>query len=175
MGLEETRASVRSVFDVAPICHPPPPEAPASAAWQRHLPARALLAEIDTASQSTAALTPPDETTRRGAGRELQQRKGGPKVWRRRRQIQPGITEAGIQEIGPQREKMHAWRAGEIQKSMAANLRETGWLGEYVPMRMNCPLLGRRVSAEAVSDFAAQVWTCDGLGFGAECLWRAEE
>lgn len=170
-------ASVRSLFDVAPICHPPAADAPAGAPRQPDLPARGLLGESDGESRSTAALTPPDETSLRGAGRELQlqQNKGVLQQRRRRWQIQPGITEAGIREIGPQREKMHAWRAGEIQKSMAANLRDTGWLGEYVPMRMNCPLLGRRVSADAVSDFAAQAWRCDGLGFGAECLRGVED
>jgi hypothetical protein len=53
---------------------------------------------------------------------------------------------------------------------MIANLEETGWLGSFVPMHTTCPLLGRRVAAEAVSEFAAVAWRCDGLGYSWECL-----
>lgn len=61
-----------------------------------------------------------------------------------------------------------------IHAEMTANLRAQGWLGDYAPLRMNCPLLGRKVSAEAVPQFAAAAWDCDGLGFSWACLGHQE-
>ena len=61
-------------------------------------------------------------------------------------------------------------RATEIHRVQQAHLRETGWLGDFEPMLMSCPLTARKVSPEAVSEFAAIAWRCDGLGFAWECL-----
>lgn len=174
------------MFDVEPLCHPPPAEAPAEAAWEPADAGRRLRAAADGGVKSQAddaawwrndvdsPLHGAGVGGELGAGRKLQlnrwQRKRQNSQIRVRRWTQPGITETAIPEIGPQREQLHAWRAGEIQRDMAANLRATGWLGDFEPMQMNCPLLGRRISADAVSDFAAQAWQCGGLGFDASCL-----
>lgn len=80
-----------------------------------------------------------------------------------------------IPEFGPARDKLYLERATEIRGAMEENLRRTGWLGEYVPMLMHCPLMGRRVSWQAVSEFAALAWRCDGLGFAWECLYQPLE
>ena len=64
----------------------------------------------------------------------------------------------------------HVARAHEIHDATVANLRRTGWLGEFEPMLHTCPLTARKVSAEAVSDFASVAWRCDGLGFAFKCL-----
>ena len=61
-------------------------------------------------------------------------------------------------------------RLGEILDAMRGNLRAQGWLGGFEPLSMGCPLLGRRVSRHAVSEWAAVAWDCDGLGFAWECL-----
>lgn len=79
-----------------------------------------------------------------------------------------------IPEFGPARDKLYVERATEIREAMAENLRRSGWLGEYVPMQMHCPLLGRRVSWQAVSEFAALAWRCDGLGFAWDCLYQPQ-
>lgn len=57
-----------------------------------------------------------------------------------------------------------------IQEAMRGNLRRQMWLGGFEPLSMGCPLLGRRVSAAAVSEWAALAWDCDGLGFSWACL-----
>lgn len=80
-----------------------------------------------------------------------------------------------IPEFGPARDKLYLERATEIRGAMEENLRRTGWLGEFVPMQMHCPLMGRRVSWQAVSEFAALAWRCDGLGFAWECLYQPLE
>jgi hypothetical protein len=60
-------------------------------------------------------------------------------------------------------------RALRINEAQSANLRKSGWLGDFEPMLMSCPLTARKVSQEAVPEFAALVWRCDGLGFAWEC------
>lgn len=65
------------------------------------------------------------------------------------------------------------WADG-IHAEMTANLRAQGWLGDFVPLRMNCPLLGRKVSPETVPQFAEAAWRCGGLGFSWECLGHRE-
>ena len=72
-------------------------------------------------------------------------------------------------------EHMHERAGGdlhlrEILDAMRGNLRSQGWLGGFEPLSMGCPLLGRRVSRHAVSEWAAVAWDCDGLGFAWECL-----
>lgn len=57
-----------------------------------------------------------------------------------------------------------------IRDAMAGNLRLQEWLGGFEPLSMGCPLMGRRVSAAAVSEWAATAWDCDGLGFSWSCL-----
>jgi len=57
-----------------------------------------------------------------------------------------------------------------IKEAMRGNLQRQKWLGGFEPLSMGCPLLGRRVSAEAVSEWAAVAWDCDGLGFAWSCL-----
>ena len=61
-------------------------------------------------------------------------------------------------------------RAASIKQLQQARLRQTGWLGNFEPMFMSCPLTARKVSPEAVSEFAALAWRCDGLGFAWDCL-----
>eukprot|EP00892_Ulva_mutabilis_P004681 jgi/Ulvmu1/2585/UM014_0036.1 len=173
VGFQETLASVKTVFNIRSVCDGPNEEPDdTTAEW----PARRLsgvqeegIVGAGVGEYAAAA----EEIGLRSVGAER-----GLKVkrWKRKRkrqpvkQIQPGITETAIKEIGQSRENLHAWRGVEMQRHMQANLRASGWLGAYEPMRMNCPLFGRRVSGQAVSDFAAQAWRCDGLGFGASCL-----
>lgn len=57
-----------------------------------------------------------------------------------------------------------------VQAAMASNLKHSKWLADFEPLSMSCPLLGRRVPAEAVSEWAADAWDCDGLGFSWACL-----
>ena len=57
-----------------------------------------------------------------------------------------------------------------LQAAMASNLKNSKWLGDFEPLSMSCPLLGRRVPVEAVSEWAAAAWDCDGLGFAWDCL-----
>jgi hypothetical protein len=75
-----------------------------------------------------------------------------------------------VPEFGPERDRSHWDKAQFLRDSMRKNLRETGWLAGFDPMQMHCPLLGRRVEWQAVSEFAALAWRCDGLGFSWECL-----
>lgn len=75
-----------------------------------------------------------------------------------------------IPEFGYARDRLYVERSREIRAAMQDNLRSAGWLGDFVPMQMHCPLMGRRVSWQAASEFAAVAWRCDGLGFAWECL-----
>ena len=59
----------------------------------------------------------------------------------------------------------------QLQLWQRANLRQSGdWLGHFEPMQLGCPLFGRKVARQTVSEFAAVAWQCDGLGFACECL-----
>ena len=60
-----------------------------------------------------------------------------------------------------------------IQAAMTSNLRQSKWLKGFEPLSMSCPLLGRRVHPDAVSEWAAAAWDCDGLGFSWKCLQSA--
>lgn len=57
-----------------------------------------------------------------------------------------------------------------IQAAMTNNLKQSKWLSAFEPLSMSCLMLGRRVPAEAVSEWAAAAWDCDGLGFSWKCL-----
>lgn len=78
--------------------------------------------------------------------------------------------ESGVAEVGEERDAQDAAWAEGIHREMSGNLRAQGWLGQYEPMHMHCPLLARKVSADAVSQFAEAAWRCDGLGFAWQCL-----
>ena len=180
-GFEASLASIKTVFAIDGVCRQPAPDSGEPAAMATAGPARRLQASVEDTSDESVEWA---GEARRGeyqdevelgesAGRGLKLSR-----WKRRKskivkQIQPGITETSVKEMGRQRETIHLRRALDIQRAMAGNLRAAGWLGGYEPMRMNCPLLGRRVSADAVSDFAAQAWRCDGLGFDPTCLQNA--
>jgi hypothetical protein len=58
----------------------------------------------------------------------------------------------------------------KIQRVQHANMLVSRWLGDFRPMRMACPLLGRKVAPELMPEFAAVAWSCEGLGFAWECL-----
>jgi hypothetical protein len=73
-------------------------------------------------------------------------------------------------EFGAQRERALFNRATTVRQVLVMNLRNTSWLGDFEPMLMTCPLTARKVSPEAVSEFASIAWRCDGLGFSWECL-----
>ena len=61
------------------------------------------------------------------------------------------------------------WQHGNLQRSVVGQA-DQPWLGGYQPMRMSCPLFGRKVPKQTVSLFAAEAWRCDGLGFAYDCL-----
>lgn len=44
------------------------------------------------------------------------------------------------------------------------------WLGTYRPMSPQCPLVGRKVDRDAVSDLLERAWRCDGLGYAWSCV-----
>lgn len=73
-------------------------------------------------------------------------------------------------EFGPERDRSHWDKSQTIRDAMRTNLREYEWLGGFEPMQMHCPLLGRRIEWQSVSEFASLAWRCDGLGFSWECL-----
>lgn len=75
-----------------------------------------------------------------------------------------------VEERGVERERIHLRTGVDIRTSMMKNLAAHPWLSDFKPMPMHCPLLGRRVSWQAVSDYATLAWSCDGLGFAWECL-----
>ena len=75
-----------------------------------------------------------------------------------------------LEEVGWDRDPQDDRWADALRDEMRANLRAQGWLGEFEPMQTNCPLFARKVSREAVPQFAAAAWRCDGLGFAWECL-----
>ena len=77
---------------------------------------------------------------------------------------------AEIPEPGHEHDRAHWEMAQELRGEMRNNLDNTGWLEGFEPMQMHCPLLGRRIEWNAVSEFAALAWRCDGLGFAWECL-----
>lgn len=76
-------------------------------------------------------------------------------------------TEARRQLLQEERVKR---KLGIIQAAMTGNLKNSKWLNSFEPLSMACPLLGRRVPADAVSEWAAAAWDCDGLGFSWKCL-----
>lgn len=78
--------------------------------------------------------------------------------------------ESGGAEVGDERVAQDALWAEGIYAKMKANLAAQGWLGGFEPLCMHCPLLARKVSREAVPQFADAAWRCDGLGFAWECL-----
>eukprot|EP00892_Ulva_mutabilis_P004537 jgi/Ulvmu1/2455/UM136_0007.1 len=92
-----------------------------------------------------------------------------------RKTVRAEAASQRIPEFGYARDRQYVDKSAAIHKAMDANLRETGWLGDFVPMQMHCPLLGRRVSWQAASEFAAIAWRCDGLGFSWECLYQGFE
>ena len=73
-------------------------------------------------------------------------------------------------EYGPEHQRKMFSRAINVMRVQRANLHSTGWMGSFEPMMPSCPLTARKVAPEAVSDFAALAWRCDGLGFAWECL-----
>lgn len=80
-----------------------------------------------------------------------------------------------IPEFGEVRDAQDARWAEGIHADMLANLRQDGWLGDFDPMHLHCPLFARKVSVEAVPQFAAAAWRCDGLGFSWECLTQGAD
>lgn len=60
-----------------------------------------------------------------------------------------------------------------IQAAMTGNMRRSKWLKGFEPLSMSCPLLGRRIRMDAVSEWANAAWDCDGLGFSWKCLQPA--
>jgi hypothetical protein len=67
-------------------------------------------------------------------------------------------------------------REQRIHDAEAQNLQRSRWLGAFTePLFHTCPLVARKISSEAVSEFAALAWRCDGLGFAWECLERAQK
>jgi hypothetical protein len=82
----------------------------------------------------------------------------------------PRRTLQQISEFGEAREKGLFNRAVIINKAQTASLRDSAWLGGFEPLLMTCPLTGRKVSPEAVPEYAALAWRCDGFGFAWECL-----
>eukprot|EP00892_Ulva_mutabilis_P001781 jgi/Ulvmu1/11603/UM008_0004.1 len=75
-----------------------------------------------------------------------------------------------VAQAGDERDAQDFRWASDIHKAMRGNLREQGWLGGFEPMLMHCPLFARKVSPEAVPQFADAAWRCDGLGFSWSCL-----
>jgi hypothetical protein len=73
-------------------------------------------------------------------------------------------------EFGPKRDRADLGRSDVVHAATVANLRRFGWLGSFEPLRTACPLIGRRIAEEAVSEFAHAAWACDGLGYAWECL-----
>jgi hypothetical protein len=61
-------------------------------------------------------------------------------------------------------------KLARIQAAMLHNLKQSMWLNAFEPLSMSCPLLGRRIPVEAVSEWAAAAFDCDGLGFSWSCL-----
>lgn len=88
--------------------------------------------------------------------------------------VATGRKLAAVPEFGTERDISRWDRAQELKSYMRTNLKESGWLGSFEPMQMHCPLLGRRVEWQSVSEFAALAWRCDGLGFAWECLHAAK-
>jgi Core-2/I-Branching enzyme len=88
-------------------------------------------------------------------------------AWPARRRRNPSQLAV---EHGSEQARLMRQRAQRIRRAQLANLRRTRWLEAYVPLLPTCPLVGRKVSAEAASEFAAVAWHCDGLGFAWECL-----
>lgn len=75
-----------------------------------------------------------------------------------------------VEERGVKRERFHLKAGVDIRTTMVDQLRKHAWLEDFIPMPIHCPLLGRRVAWQAVSDYAALAWSCEGLGFAWECL-----
>lgn len=75
-----------------------------------------------------------------------------------------------VPEFGDARDRTLFSRAATIRQAQIANLRNTSWLGGFEPMLLTCPLTARKLSPEAVSEFASIAWRCDGLGFSWDCL-----
>lgn len=71
---------------------------------------------------------------------------------------------------GAQLDAPDARWAEPIFNEMHTNLRAQNWLGEFVPMRVTCPIMGRKISPEAIPLFAEAAWDCNGLGFAWECI-----
>jgi hypothetical protein len=101
--------------------------------------------------------------------------------WLQSHSAAPALFEGGVRdggrrlnwvapEFGAERERLLFNRATTIRQVQATNLRKTGWLGRFEPMLPTCPLTARKVSLEAISEFASVAWRCDGLGFAWECL-----
>jgi hypothetical protein len=62
-----------------------------------------------------------------------------------------------------------------IEEVMQKNLAQGKWLGKFKPLNMACPLLGRRVSVDAVSEWASKAWDCDGLGYAWKCIQQSQK
>lgn len=62
-----------------------------------------------------------------------------------------------------------------LEAAMRKNLARDKWLGRFKPLNMGCPLLGRRVSVDAVSEWASKAWDCDGLGYAWKCIQKSRE
>lgn len=75
-----------------------------------------------------------------------------------------------VPEFGDARDRTLFSRAATIRQAQMVNLRNSSWLGDFEPMLLTCPLTARKVSPEAVSEFASIAWRCDGLGFSWDCL-----
>lgn len=170
--MEASLKTLKTVFDIQPVCYEGSTVGEAAAPVPSAADRRLLSVTAAQASGRDIGWAIPQ----RGGGlRQLQLKR-----WKRKT---PRVGEMDLRmpkhlealqertpEFSAQREQMHVSRGAEIQRAMSANLRAAGWLGGFEPMAMNCPLLGRRVAAEAVSDFAEHVWRCDGFGFNSSCL-----
>lgn len=51
-----------------------------------------------------------------------------------------------------------------------ARLRADPWLAGFEPLPLECALYARKIGAESLAHLAAVAFSCDGLGFGWECL-----
>lgn len=80
-----------------------------------------------------------------------------------------GISDAGRQRRENRRSSL---KIKKIEETMKRNLAREKWLAQYKPLSMGCPMLGRRVSIDAVSEWAAHAWDCDGLGFAWKCIQK---
>lgn len=101
------------------------------------------------------------------------------KLRERRRQKNPNAPSLlrGTSDTSRQRRENRnaANKMKAIEQFMTQNLQREKWLGQYKPLNMGCPLLGRRISVDAVSEWASKAWDCDGLGYAWKCVQESRE